>query len=95
MKTAIARRMEDLHFAKIYVEEAFVVDILEEVARWMEEHDISYADLARKMKLSEHYIERLFAEEKRMSLRRLASVVDAIGGLAKFSIVPKNGGDDE
>lgn len=77
-------RSED-DFNRIYAEEALVVDVMEEIAGWMEDHQISRAELARRLGTSAANITQML-RGRNVSLRTLASTVHVMGGIINISI---------
>ena len=72
-------------FERIYAEEGLVVDVMEQIAGWMEDHQISRADLARRLGTSPANITQML-RGRNVSLRTLASTVHVMGGVINVSI---------
>lgn len=91
--TTLEEWLKDEEIRKAYAGEGLLVDILEAVARWMEDYKISYADLAKKLYVSENKVKEIF-KGRDISLRELGCIVFAIGADAKVELSPTSIGRD-
>lgn len=79
-------------FERIYAEEGLVMEVMEQLAGWMEDHQISRAELARRLGTSPANITQLL-RGRNISLRTLASTVHVMGGVMHVSIREMNEAD--
>jgi ribosome-binding protein aMBF1 (putative translation factor) len=86
-----APRSED-DFERIYAEEGLVIEVMEQIAGWMEDHQISRAELARRLGTSPANITQML-RGRNISLRTLASTVHVMGGVMHVSIREMNEAD--
>ncbi|MCB9745677.1 MAG: helix-turn-helix transcriptional regulator [Alphaproteobacteria bacterium] len=85
MTTALEQHLKDEAFRRVYAEEAFVVDITEAICAWMDQEGVSRAELARRLGTSRSAVTQLLSG-RNVSVRKLASIVHALGGEPVFSI---------
>ncbi|MCK6513769.1 helix-turn-helix domain-containing protein [Myxococcota bacterium] len=84
-QTNLPTPLSESDFERIYAEEGLVVDVMEQIAGWMEDHQISRAELARRLGTSPANITQML-RGRNVSLRTLASTVHVMGGVVNLSI---------
>lgn len=86
MDTTLERKLLDSHeFRREYAEESFVIDCMERICEWMDDHGISRAELASRLGTSRANVTQML-RGRNVSLRTLASTVNALDGVAEFRI---------
>lgn len=75
---------------RIFAEESLVVDVMERLAGWMADHNITRAELARRLGTSPANITQML-RGRNVSLRTLAAAVHVMGGAVNFTIQPAEG----
>jgi hypothetical protein len=84
-KPDISPPLSEDAYERIYAEEGLLMDVMEQLAGWMEHHQISRAELARRLGTSPANITQML-RGRNISLRTLASTVHVMGGVINLSI---------
>lgn len=80
----------DLVKERIFAEESLVIDVMDRLAGWMADHNITRADLARRLGTSPANVTQML-RGRNVSLRTLAAAVHVMGGAVHVMIVPAEG----
>ncbi len=75
---------------RIFAEESLVIDVMDRLAGWMADHNISRAELARRLGTSPANVTQML-RARNVSLRTLAAAVHVMGGAVHFVIQPAEG----
>jgi transcriptional regulator with XRE-family HTH domain len=75
---------------RIFAEESLVVDVMDRLAGWMTDHNITRAELARRLGTSPANVTQML-RGRNVSLRTLAAAVHVMGGAVDFTIQPAAG----
>ena len=75
---------------RIFAEESLVIDVMDRLAGWMSDHNITRAELARRLGTSPANITQML-RGRNVSLRTLAAAVHVMGGAVDFTIQPAEG----
>ena len=75
---------------RIFAEESLVIDVMDRLAGWMTDHNITRAELARRLGTSPANITQML-RGRNVSLRTLAAAVHVMGGAVHFVIQPAEG----
>ena len=75
---------------RIFAEESLVVDVMDRLAGWMSDNNITRAELARRLGTSPANVTQML-RGRNVSLRTLAAAVHVMGGAVDFTIVPAEG----
>ena len=75
---------------RIFAEESLVVDVMDRLAGWMSDHNITRAELARRLGTSPANVTQML-RGRNVSLRTLAAAVHVMGGAVDFTILPAEG----
>lgn len=74
-----AKDVTDLEIALLEAQEMFVVQAQVAINRLMREHNVSQADLARRLGVSEARVSSMFANDKNFTLRTIGRILHAMG----------------
>lgn len=72
--------------ARLLVEEGFVIDVLERICECMETQRVSRAELARRVGTTPQNVTKILRGQN-ITLRTLAKLVHALGGVPDFRVV--------
>jgi hypothetical protein len=75
---------------RIFAEESLVIDVMDRLAGWMSDHNITRAELARRLGTSPANVTQML-RGRNVSLRTLAAAVHVMGGAVHFMIQPAEG----
>lgn len=75
---------------RIFAEESLVIDVMDRLAGWMTDHNITRAELARRLGTSPANVTQML-RGRNVSLRTLAAAVHVMGGAVEFTIQPAEG----
>ena len=81
---------EDPEYARVFAEESLVVDVMDRLSGWMTDHNITRAELARRLGTSPANVTQML-RGRNVSLRTLAAAVHVMGGAVHFVIQPAEG----
>ena len=74
-----ASELTEQETASIEAQEMFVVQAQVKINRLMREHNVSQAELARRMGVSEARVSSMFSNDKNFTLRTIGRILHAIG----------------
>ena len=80
--TDLDLHLADAAYRKVYAEEALIAETMEQLSGWMADHDITRAELARRMGTSPSNITQMLSG-RNVSLRTLASAAFAMGAVVR------------
>jgi len=75
----LEEQMKDPEFRKFLAQESLLGDITEEICRLMEEQDVSYEELAKRIKKNEDFIKRILGGGAKLTIPIIADVFTALG----------------
>ncbi len=68
--------------------ELLILDVTEQITRWIEESGITRAELARRLNRSRAWVARLLRHESNPTVRTLAAVARALGARWSTALLP-------
>ncbi len=74
-----ASELTEQEVASIEAQEMFVVQAQVTINRLMREHDVSQAELARRLGVSEARVSSMFSNDKNFTLRTIGRIIHALG----------------
>lgn len=91
MTSTLDRYLESPEFQRLYAEEGFVNEALERVCVWMNEQQVTRAELARRLGTSRSNVTQML-NGRNVSLRTLAAAIHVMGGKPRLEIDALAGG---
>ena len=76
--TYFQRQMKDPEFLRVFAQERLILDIQEEICRFMQENGISRNELAKRMGKSKGFITQILNSGRNLTLRTVADVFTAL-----------------
>ncbi len=94
MRSSNARPLMDAEHDKFkddpkYVLECLYLELTEQIIDYMHRSGVSQAELARRMRVSQAYISKVFRETSNLTLMTLAKVAAALGVDVEAELVPR------
>lgn len=86
--------MNDPEYARVYSEEASMVDASELIAEAMESAGVNQAELARRLRIGRSEMNARLSGDRNITVRKLASTLHAVGWRLEISGRPKSVGPD-
>jgi len=74
---------------QLLAQEVFVVEIVAKICEYMERHNISRTELARRMGKNRSFITQILSGERNFQINTLAGIIYSLGAGFKVSIYPQ------
>lgn len=68
----------DAEYERLLNQERFILEVTERICGYMDEHDVSRAELARRLRKTKGYVSQLLAGGRNLTLRTVADMAEAL-----------------
>ncbi len=70
---------------RIYAEESLIVDLGETLAGWMQDNNLDYVELAKRLGTTQNKVKAFF-QGRSVDLRFIAAITHIMGGKLEFTV---------
>ena len=90
-RTPFDENMKDVEYRRLFNQEALILEVTEAICGYMEEHEITRVELAKRLGKTKGFVSQLLNGDRNLTLRTLADIVDALGCSLNVDLVQKGG----